>query len=498
MKHWIRNLLIVVAAVALLAGGTKWYQSRNASSGGGFRTAQVQRGDVVATITATGTVQAEDVIDVGAQVAGRIMEFGNDTSGKPVDFGSAVKAGQVLAKIDPVLFAADVASQEAQLAAAKAGVDRAVADLEQLKAKYRQAERDWARAQKLGPSDALAQVEYDTYQSNYETAKANIAVGEAAIEQARKQVNQVEATLGRAKQNLSYTTISSPVDGVIIARRVNIGQTVVASLSAPSLFLLAKDLHRMEVWVAVNEADIGQIYPGQPVTFTVDTFPGETFRGHVNKIRLDAQMTQNVVTYTVEVSCDNSSGKLLPYLTANMQFETSRTEETLMVPNAALRYTPPQDKIAPGAKSESSSVAASGGAGGGAGGGTNDPSQPRRRRRGSTTAPTTTGAREVETRPGTLWVVEGEYAKPIQVTAGASDGRMTAVRGEGLNEGMEIIVGDQLAAAASASGTPNANPFIPQMPSRRGSGGGTGGPGGGGSRGGAGAGAGGGGGGGGR
>jgi HlyD family secretion protein len=279
-------------------GGTKWYQSRNGSSDGGFRTAAVQRGDVVATITATGTVQAEDVIDVGAQVAGRIMEFGNDTSGKPVDFGSNVKAGQVLAKIDPVLFAADVASQEAQLAAAKAGVDRAVADLEQLKAKFRQAERDWARAQKLGPSDALAQVEYDTYQSNYETAKANIAVGEAAIEQSKKQVMQVEATLGRAKQNLSYTTITSPVDGVIIARRVNIGQTVVASLSAPSLFLLAKDLKAMEVWVAVNEADIGQIYPGQPVTFTVDTFPGQTFRGHVNKIRLDAQMTQNVVTYT--------------------------------------------------------------------------------------------------------------------------------------------------------------------------------------------------------
>ncbi|MEA2736276.1 MAG: HlyD family secretion protein, partial [Humisphaera sp.] len=237
---------------------------------------------------------------------------------------------------------------------------------------------------------------------------------------------------------------------------VNIGQTVVASLSAPSLFLLAKDLKRMEVWVAVNEADIGQIYAGQPVTFTVDTFPGETFKGNVNKIRLDAQMTQNVVTYTVEVSCDNSSGKLLPYLTANMQFETSRSEDALTVPNAALRYTPPPEKIAATAKSESAAATPDAA-----------PQQPRRRR-----AAPTTGASQRETRPGTVWVVEGEYARPIQVIAGASDGRSTAVHGEGLTEGLEVIVGDQLPSASAAARPANANPFIPQMPARRGGGGG--------------------------
>jgi HlyD family secretion protein len=169
-------------------------------------------------------------------------------------------------------------------------------------------------------------------------------VGEAAILQAKAGLAQAEAVLRRAQRNLGYCTITSPVKGVIIDRRVNIGQTVVASLNAPSLFLIAKDLTRMQVWVAVNEADIGKIRPGQPVTFTVDAFQGETFRGEVGKIRLNASMTQNVVTYTVEIITDNASGRLLPYLTANVQFELSRASYVLMVPNAALRWTAAVDR----------------------------------------------------------------------------------------------------------------------------------------------------------
>ena len=151
---------------------------------------------------------------------------------------------------------------------------------------------------------------------------------------------------GRSETS-SYCTIKSPVKGVIIDRRVNIGQTVVASLNAPSLFLIAKDLKRMQVWVAVNEADIGKIQPGLPVSFTVDAFPGETFRGEVGKVRLNASMTQNVITYTVEVITDNSNGRLLPYLTANVQFELSRLSGVLLAPNAALRWTPPAEQVAP-------------------------------------------------------------------------------------------------------------------------------------------------------
>jgi HlyD family secretion protein len=216
-----------------------------------------------------------------------------------------------------------------------------------LKAKLNQAERDWQRAQKLGPSDALAQSTYDAYRSAYDTAVANVAVGKAAILQAKASLAQAEAVLRRAQRNLGYCTIKSPVKGVIIDRSVNIGQTVVASLNAPSLFLIAKDLKRMQVWVAVNEADIGKIRPGLPVTFTVDAFPGETFRGEVGKVRLNASMTQNVVTYTVEIVTDNSSGRLLPYLTANVQFELDRRTNVLMVPNAALRWKPSAEQVAP-------------------------------------------------------------------------------------------------------------------------------------------------------
>ncbi|MCL4501688.1 MAG: efflux RND transporter periplasmic adaptor subunit, partial [Deltaproteobacteria bacterium] len=162
---------------------------------------------------------------------------------------------------------------------------------------------------------------------------------------AKKTVEQAKATLQRAQQNLSYCTIVSPVKGVIVDRRVNIGQTVVASLNAPSLFLIAKDLTRIQVWVSVNEADIGLIHTGQPANFTVDAFPGQVFEGQVGKIRLNATMTQNVVTYTVEVTTDNSDGKLLPYLTANVKFVVGESKNVLTVPNAALRWEPKPDQL---------------------------------------------------------------------------------------------------------------------------------------------------------
>ena len=202
-----------------------------------YRTTEVKRGDLTATIGATGTVEPEEVVDVGAQVAGKINSFGTDTSGVEVDYGSVVEEGTVLAQIDDSLYTAEVAQASAQLMQAKASVQRAAADLEQMKAKLFQAQRDWERAQKLGPSEALAQSSYDAYKSGYEAAKANVEVGEAAIEQEKASVSQAEAVLQRAQRNLGYCTIKSPVKGVIIDRRVNIGQTVVSSLNAPSLFL---------------------------------------------------------------------------------------------------------------------------------------------------------------------------------------------------------------------------------------------------------------------
>lgn len=447
-----RNIIIVIIAVGLLIGASKWYKDRNETSPSTFRTAPVARGDIVATISATGTVEPEEVIDVGAQVAGRINEFGKDRDGKPVDYGSHIEKGTILALIDTSLYQSDVASADAQLKQAQAGVTRAEADLAQFKAKFAQAERDWARAQKLGPSDALAQVDYDTYQSNFESARANVAVGEASVEQAKRVVSGAEAALARAKQNLGYCTIASPVKGVIIDRRVNIGQTVVSSLNAPSLFLIAKDLNRMQVWVAVNEADIGSIHAGQPVTFSVDAFPGEVFRGQVSKVRLNATMTQNVVTYTVEVTTDNSSGKLLPYLTANAQFEVHRREDVLTVPNTALRWTPTPEQMAPDARETTTQKSTSSEGVG---------------RRRSSTRPTTAASNTdgIERKPGTVWVLDGTFVRPMHVMAGATDGSATEIFGKDIAEGTEVVVGEQTAASkASAAPAGGTNPFAPQMP----------------------------------
>jgi HlyD family secretion protein len=342
--------IAAMALVVALGAAAWWFWSGNGQANASFRTAQVIRGDLAATISATGTVQPEEVVDVGAQVAGKIVSFGKDKDGKMVDYGSVVGAGTILAQIDDALYAAEVSQVKAQVAQAQANVKRAEADLGQLKAKLFQAERDWQRAKKLGPSDALSQSDYDAALSAYEVAKANLKVGEAAVVQAKDAVAQAQANLRRASQNLDYCTIKSPVKGVIIDRRVNIGQTVVASLNAPSLFLIAKDLTRLQVWASVNEADIGNIRPGQPVVFTVDAHPGETFHGEVGKVRLNATMTQNVVTYTVEVNTDNSDGRLIPYLTANLKFLVAERRDVLMVPNAALRWLPQPDQVAAGVR----------------------------------------------------------------------------------------------------------------------------------------------------
>lgn len=343
MKIFLKRLVVVVVLLGILGVGAAWYFRNGSTPDVQFRTDQITRGDLVATISATGTVQAEELVDVGAQVAGRIVEFGKDTDGKPIDYRSNVKAGMLLARIDDSVYQSNVASATAQLTSARAGVARANADLKAAMAKLGQAERDWARAQKLGPSEALAAFSYDAYRSTYEAAVASVDVSKAAIEEANAQVAQATAALDRENRNLGYTTINSPVDGVVIDRRVNIGQTVVASLNAPSLFLIAQDLKRLEVWVPVNEADVAQIKPGQTVTFTVDAFPNRSFEGKVGKVRLAPTITQNVVTYTVEVTTENPEETLFPYLTANIKFETDRRDDVLSVPNAALRYTPGEE-----------------------------------------------------------------------------------------------------------------------------------------------------------
>ncbi len=442
MGRRVKQILMAVVLLAALAGAAAWYLQRGNGPTAAYRTAPVKRGDLLVTISATGTVEPEEVIDVGAQVAGQILSFGKDASGKTVDYGSMVEAGTVLARIDDSLYAADAAQTEAQVQAGRAAVQRAEADLGQLRAKLQQTERDWQRARKLGPSEALAEASFDAYKSAYESAVANLAVGQAAVLQAKAGLSQSEALLRRARRNLGYCTITSPVKGVIIDRRVNIGQTVVSSLNAPSLFLIAKDLRRMQVWVAVNEADIGKIRPGQPVTFTVDAFPGETFRGEVGKVRLNASMTQNVVTYTVEVTTDNSNGRLLPYLTANVQFELDRRSNVWLVPNAALRFKPAAEQVAAGSRETMP------GSGAGKEKTKGDPSPAAER----AAAPDEPSGRSE------LWLPEGDRVRPVAVRVGLSDGTLTEVAGEPLADGLMVVTGLQPPAGAQAG---TSNPFAP-------------------------------------
>ena len=320
-----------------------------------------------------------------------------------------------------------------------------------MQAKLTQAERDLNRAKKLGPGDALSQADYDAAVSAYDVAKANLAVGKAAIVQANGAVAQAKANLKRTQQNLDYCTIISPVRGVIVDRRVNIGQTVVSSLSAPSLFLIAKDLKRMQVWIPVNEADIGNIHSGQAVTFTVDAFPGEVFRGEVGKVRLSATMTQNVVTYTVEVITDNSDGKLLPYLTANTKFMVSNRANVLMVPNTALRWVPQAEQVVPGSGSAPERSSALEGSG----------ARPR----------ASAEAGQEEAGRGVVWVPEGSLVRAVPVRIGMSDGTLTEIQSDELKEGTPVVVGAQTKEAGAPAAT--TNPFTPQF--GRGAGGGGGG-----------------------
>ncbi len=439
-------VLLVLAALPAWAGYHYWQRSEQPATS--YLTAAVKRGDLLYTISATGTVEPVEVIDVGAQVAGKIQSFGIDPdgSGKPIDYGSAVEAGTVLARIDDSLYASDVQQAEAQVEQAKANVRRSEADLAQMKAKLQQAEHNWKRAQELGPSRALAATDYESFLAAYETAKATVAVGEATVVQAQKNVLQSQAALNRSRTNLGYCTIRSPVKGVIIDRRVNIGQTVVASLNAPSLFLIAKDLRKLQVWASVNEADIGTIFPGQTVTFTVDAFPGRTFRGEVGKVRLNATMTQNVVTYTVEINTDNADGRLLPYLTANLRFEVAQQKDVLMVPNSALRWKPSPAQIAPDARQDHA----------------DRQGRPSPSARGAGPPRDDRGG-QAETRPArvrrTVWVRDGMYVRPIAVDAGLSDGTFTEVQGAGLTEGAEVVVGEQ----EHREGDNTASPFMPRL-----------------------------------
>lgn len=448
-------------AAALLAAGW-WITHANGGHDKHYRTIAAQRGDLTESISATGTLEPEEVVDVGAQVAGMISAFGTDADGKTIDHGSRVLPGTVLAKIDDALFVEEVNQARAQLAKAEsryaqmqaqvtegeANVRRAEADLVQLKAKLHQAERDWGRTKHLVSANAASAQEYDTAEAVHESARAALAVGEAvlvqaksaveirvaAVAEAKADIDSAKAALNRAERNLGYATISSPISGVIIDRRVNVGQTVVSSFNAPSLFLIAKDLRRLEIWVSVNEADIGKIRRGQKVSFTVDTFPDRKLEGVVEQVRLNAAMTQNVVTYTVVVSADNSDGTLLPYLTANVDFEIDSRQDVLLIPNAALRWRPSAEQVVPEFRKAFE-----------------------KELHGNATEA------RVSRDQAVVWVAEGEWVRPVNVRLGLTNGSQTEIVEGDLVEGTPLVVGVVQATQAEAA----ASPFMPKFSPRK-------------------------------
>jgi HlyD family secretion protein len=402
-KRWVIPLavvLVVVAVVVILSiprGGAKEKL---------YRTEAVQRGDVRVTVSATGTLNAVTTVQVGSQVSGTIAALN-------VDFNDRVKKGQVLAQLDPTFLKAAVAQSEA--------------DLEKTRVTQRQAERDYARQTPLREQGLASQSDLDA--------------AETALEAARASVKSSQAALERAQTNLQYATILSPIDGIVISRDVDVGQTVAASLSAPTLFTIANDLSRMQLEASVDEADIGQVKVDQDVSFTVDAFPDRSFHGVVQQIRLAPQISANVVTYTVIVRVENPELRLLPGMTANATFLVAEETNVLKVPVAALRFHPAGRRgvaASSGGASPSSSAA-----GGWHGNGAAGPH----------------GA-------GVFVVGSGERLHRIRVTPGISDGMFTAVTADSLAEGAEVVVGLGAGAAASAASQGTVNPFMPGGPPR--------------------------------
>jgi HlyD family secretion protein len=466
LEFIMRTRLLVVGLVLLAGvGAGAWYLRAGGGPPVAFKSEPVKNGPLIVGVSATGTLEPEEVIDVGSQVGGQIITFGTGTDGRPIDYDSPVGPDTVLARIDDTLYKAKAEQSRAQVRAAsqqllqakakaeqaRAGVEqakantlRAGADLQQANAKASQAVKDWGRAKSLQTSGGISSAEYDAAMSANDANRAAVSVAEAALAQAKAAeanavavvadadaaVGTAEAAVATAKAvlaqdeaNLGYCTIKSTVEGTIIDRRVTIGQTVQSSFNTPSLFLIAKDLRRMKVWVSVNEADIGRVRVGQTARFSVDAFPGETFSGTVSRIRLNATNTQNVVVYTVEVTVENPERRLLPYMTANLQFEVQSRPAALQVPNAALRYRPAPDSIAKGAGA------------------------PGR------------GAKE-QPGKGTVWVQEGNKVRPVAVTLGLTDGTFTEITGGELPADAKVVVGE---SRGSTAPTEAGNPFATKI-----------------------------------
>jgi HlyD family secretion protein len=396
-----RRILLVLAAVAVVAGGIALWRWRagNGKPSFQFDTAKLERGRIVAKVTATGTLSALVTVQVGSQVSGRIAAL-------YADFNSSVKKGQRIAKIDPQLFQAAADQASANLFAARGNLAKA-------QVQAADARRQAARQRELATRKLNAQADLDTALANADAADAQVKAAEGVVAQAG-------AGLRQAEVNLAYTDIVSPTNGTVISRSVDVGQTVAASLQAPTIFVIAEDLSKMQVDTSVAEADVGRLRPGMAASFTVDAYPSEIFRGVVRQIRNAPQTVQNVVTYDAVIDVDNPELKLKPGMTANVTFVYAEKDDVLKVPNAALRFRPPP------------SLLAASGAKGGSGPGRPGPGP------GGAASPAPGGGRSPNpgagARPGaeaadrrTIWTLDGEQPQSQRIRVGISDGSQTEV-----------------------------------------------------------------------
>ena len=413
----------LLAALGLSGGWLAFNAARAASHKSPYKLekARVERGDVTGRVTATGTLSALVTVQVGSQVSGRIAEL-------YADFGQRVKRGQVIARLDERLFAA-------QAEQGRANREAAAGDLEKAQAQAEEADRKLKRTRVLAEQNLVAHAELDSAETAAKAARAAVAA-------ATGNRSQAAATYHQAKVNLGYTTIVSPINGIVISRNVDVGQTVAASLQAPTLFTIAEDLSKMQVHAAVSEADVGRLAPGMAATFVVDAYPDQKFKGVIRQIRDAPQTLQNVVTYDAVVDVDNADLHLKPGMTANVTFVYAERKGVLRIPSAALRFRPPEDLVAGkfgdgGAKKKKKHKAEK-----------------------AAQAATMEGAAK---NPGTgaatrsVWTLDGDKLREVPVEVGVTDGSKVEVRDGALGEG-DVLVTDAVIKGEHGAGK-NKGPF---------------------------------------
>ena len=418
----MKTLLVVLVIVAALAGGGFWYWKNRSADTVDYKTAAVTRGSIIQTVTATGQINPITNVTVGSQVSGIVSQL-------YADYNSPVTNGQLVAQIDPSTYAAQVAQARGDVASAKAALALANVTLE----------RDGI----LLTNKILAQADYDSAKASCEQAEAMVMIKEASLDQ--------------AKANLAYTKIYAPINGLVLSRNVDVGQTVAASFSAPTLFVIANDITKMQIDALVSEADIGSIETNQRVNFTVDAYPSRTFHGIVTQIRNFPQTNQNVVCYDAMISVDNGDKKLRPGMTANIAIVTDQQDNVLRIPNAALRYRPPElaESTTPTLPGGPPQMGRSGALdSGGQRRGDNGGGRPGGGERGRGSGRSSHTVYLLADDPNG----KGIAPKPVQIQTGIGDGVFTQVV-DGLNESNAVITSQSGGTSAAAGPTAPSNPF---------------------------------------